>query len=92
MPHGSSRVSVVPGELPGLVDAYVAALLAGGTNEHGSVLKPETLASMFEPHYQPDPRLPGMGLGFFRDEMGGHPDPRARWDMARLPHGHGARS
>jgi hypothetical protein len=27
---------------------------------------------MFEPHYQPDPRLPGMGLGFFRDEAGGH--------------------
>jgi CubicO group peptidase (beta-lactamase class C family) len=51
---------------------YAAALLGGGTNEHGSVLKPETLASMFEPHYQPDPRIPGMGLGFFRDEMGGH--------------------
>jgi len=28
---------------------YVAALLGGGTNEHGSVLKPETLATMFEP-------------------------------------------
>ena len=27
---------------------------------------------MFEPHYQPDPRIPGMGLGFFRDEVGGH--------------------
>ena len=27
---------------------------------------------MFEPHYQPDPRLPGMGLGFFRDRVGGH--------------------
>jgi hypothetical protein len=36
------------------------------------VLKPETLAQMFEPHYQPDPRIPGMGLGFFRDEVGGH--------------------
>ena len=51
---------------------YVAALLGGGANEHGSVLKPETLARMFEPHYQPDPRIPGMGLGFFRDEIGGH--------------------
>ena len=50
---------------------YVAALLGGGANEHGSVLRPETLARMFEPHYQPDPRLPGMGLGFFRDEVGG---------------------
>jgi CubicO group peptidase (beta-lactamase class C family) len=51
---------------------YVAALLAGGTGEHGSILKPETLASMFAPHYQPDPRLPGMGLAFFRREVGGH--------------------
>jgi CubicO group peptidase (beta-lactamase class C family) len=51
---------------------YVAALLAGGSGEHGSILKPETLASMFAPHYQPDPRIPGMGLAFFRDEVGGH--------------------
>jgi CubicO group peptidase (beta-lactamase class C family) len=51
---------------------FLSALLGGGANEHGSVLKPETLALMFEPHYQPDPRLPGMGLGFFRDEVGGH--------------------
>jgi len=51
---------------------YAAALLGGGANEHGSVLRPETLARMFEPHYQPDPRIPGMGLAFFRDEIGGH--------------------
>ena len=51
---------------------YVAALLGGGTGEHGSILKPETLASMFAPHYRPDPRIPGMGLAFFRDEVGGH--------------------
>jgi len=51
---------------------YVSALLGGGANEHGSVLKPETLARMFEPHFQPDPRIPGMGLGFFRDEIDGH--------------------
>jgi CubicO group peptidase (beta-lactamase class C family) len=51
---------------------YMAALLAGGTGQHGSILKPETLASMFAPHYQPDPRLPGMGLAFFRREVGGH--------------------
>jgi CubicO group peptidase (beta-lactamase class C family) len=54
------------------VARYVAALLGGGANEHGSVLKPETLASMFAPHYQPDPRLPGVGLAFFRRELGGH--------------------
>jgi CubicO group peptidase (beta-lactamase class C family) len=51
---------------------YLAALLGGGTGKHGSVLKPETLASMFAPHYQPDPRLPGVGLAFFRREIGGH--------------------
>jgi CubicO group peptidase (beta-lactamase class C family) len=51
---------------------YLAALLGGGANEHGSMLKPETLATMFEPHYQPDPRIPGMALGFFRVNLGGH--------------------
>jgi CubicO group peptidase (beta-lactamase class C family) len=51
---------------------YVSALLGGGANEHGSILKPETLTKMFEPHYQPDPRVPGMGLGFLRDKVGGH--------------------
>jgi CubicO group peptidase (beta-lactamase class C family) len=51
---------------------YVAALLDGGAGEHGSILQPETLASMFAPHYRPDPRIPGMGLAFFRDEVGGH--------------------
>ncbi|HEU4946117.1 MAG TPA: serine hydrolase domain-containing protein [Kribbella sp.] len=51
---------------------YVSALLGGGANEHGSVLRPETLALMFEPHYRPDPRVPGMGLAFLRDEVGGH--------------------
>jgi hypothetical protein len=51
---------------------YLAALLHGGTGEHGSVLKPDTLASMFQPHFQPDPRVPGMGLGFELGEEGGH--------------------
>ena len=51
---------------------YVAALLGGGANEHGSVLEPETLANMYAPHYQPDPRLPGIGLAFFRQDAGGH--------------------
>jgi CubicO group peptidase (beta-lactamase class C family) len=51
---------------------YVAALLAGGSGEHGTILKPETVTSMFAPHYQPDPRLPGVGLGFFRRNLGGH--------------------
>jgi CubicO group peptidase (beta-lactamase class C family) len=51
---------------------YLAALLGGGANQHGSVLEPATLATMFAPHYQPDPRLPGMGLAFFRGDAGGH--------------------
>ncbi len=51
---------------------YVAALLRGGANEHGSVLEPATLATMFEPHFQPDPRVPGIGLAFSRFNLGGH--------------------
>jgi CubicO group peptidase (beta-lactamase class C family) len=51
---------------------YVAALVEGGSGAHGQILKPETLTSMFAPHYQPDPRLPGVGLAFFRRDLGGH--------------------
>jgi CubicO group peptidase (beta-lactamase class C family) len=51
---------------------FAAALLGGGSNEHGSVLQPATLATMFQYHYQSDSRLPGMGLGFFRHDAGGH--------------------
>lgn len=51
---------------------YVAALLAGGSGAHGQILKSETLAGMFTAHYQPDPRLPGVGLGFFRRVLDGH--------------------
>jgi CubicO group peptidase (beta-lactamase class C family) len=51
---------------------YLSALLHGGGNEHGSVLEPDTLASMFEPHFQLDPRAPGMGLGFELNEESGH--------------------
>ena len=54
---------------------YAAALLGGGTGEHGQVLQPDTLATMFRPHYQPDPRIPGMGLGFFRGHAGEHQPP-----------------
>ena len=51
---------------------YVAALLGGGANRHGGCSEPATLATMFEPHHQPDPRVPGFGLGFFRADLGGH--------------------
>jgi CubicO group peptidase (beta-lactamase class C family) len=57
---------------PGDMARYAAALLGGGANSRGAVLKPQTLAEMFEPHYQPDPRIPGMGLGFFRGHAGGY--------------------
>ena len=43
------------------IGRYLAALLGGGANQHGVVLKPETLAAMFAPHYRSDPRLPGPG-------------------------------
>lgn len=51
---------------------YLSALLGGGSNGHGSVLQPATVAMMFAPQYQPDPRLPGIGLAFFRGDAGGH--------------------
>lgn len=51
---------------------YVEALLGGGSNQHGSMLKTETIGSMFQPHYQTDSRLPGMGLAFFLDDTGEH--------------------
>jgi CubicO group peptidase (beta-lactamase class C family) len=58
---------------PADMGRYLAALLRGGAGEHGPVLQPATLASMFQPQFQPDPRLPGMGLAFGLDEQGGHP-------------------
>ncbi len=51
---------------------YVAALLRRGADTDGAVLRPATLASMFDPHFHPDPRLPGMGLGFLLGDEDGH--------------------
>lgn len=50
---------------------YVSALVSDGTDVHGSVLRRETVATMFAPHHRPDPRLAGMGLGFFRSRHRG---------------------
>jgi len=50
---------------------YLTALLGGGANEHGAVLKPDTLSTMYAPQYQPDPRVPGIGLAFLRHDLGG---------------------
>jgi len=57
---------------PGDMSRYVAALVDDGTGSHGAILKPETLSMMFQAHYRPDARIPGMGLGFFRVNLGGH--------------------
>jgi CubicO group peptidase (beta-lactamase class C family) len=65
---GASSIYSTPRDMA----RYLAALLGGGANEHGSILTPATLASMFEPQYQTDPRVPGIGLAFFRADLGGH--------------------
>ena len=54
------------------VARFAAALLCGGANDHGRIIEPATLATIFERHYQPDPRIPGVGLGVFRGNIGGH--------------------
>ena len=51
---------------------FSQALLGGGANDHGRILRPATLASMFEPHYRPHPQIPGIGLAFDRYVVGGH--------------------
>jgi CubicO group peptidase (beta-lactamase class C family) len=51
---------------------YVGALLTMAAGEQGSVLRPETVATMFRPHFQPDPRVPGMGLAFELGQEGAH--------------------
>jgi CubicO group peptidase (beta-lactamase class C family) len=57
---------------PADLGRFVAAIAGGGANDHGSVLEPATFATMLDAHYRPDPRLPGVGLGFFRGDARGH--------------------
>jgi CubicO group peptidase (beta-lactamase class C family) len=47
---------------------YVGALLAGGE----PLVRPETLELMLVPQGVPGDRLPGMGLSFFVERIGGH--------------------
>ena len=68
IPIGAGGVYSTPRDMA----RYLAAILHGGGNEHVSMLKRATLATMFEPHYQPDPRVPGIGLAFMRTNLGGH--------------------
>ena len=52
---------------------YVLALLNGGSNEHGTILRPETLQFMLQRYYEADERLPtAMGLAFRLDRIGTH--------------------
>ncbi len=68
VPAGAGAIFSTPRDMA----RYLAAFLGGGGNEHGRVLRPATLAAMFAPQYQPDPRLPGLGLAFFRAGLGAH--------------------
>lgn len=70
--HGVTPAAGAVYSSPRDMGRYLAALLAGGSGEHGSILKPDTVATMFAPHYQPDPRIAGMGLAFWRVDLGGH--------------------
>lgn len=74
---GAASVYSTPGDM----SRYLAALLGGGTNDHGSILATASLKMMFEPHYQPDHRIPGMGLGFFRKNIAGRPAVRHQGTM-----------
>jgi CubicO group peptidase (beta-lactamase class C family) len=51
---------------------YAIALLGGGANQYGAILEPPAVQMMFDNHFQTDPRLPGVGLAFFRADEGGH--------------------
>jgi CubicO group peptidase (beta-lactamase class C family) len=54
------------------VARYLECLLHQGAGLHGRILQPSTVTQMFSPHYQPDPRLPGVGLGWDLGAEDGH--------------------
>jgi hypothetical protein len=51
---------------------YMAALMNGGANEHGRVLKAETLKLMMSSQLDTDPRIFSMGLAFWLEHYGDH--------------------
>ncbi len=51
---------------------YMAALMNGGANEHGRILKAETLEMMMTPQLDTDPRVFSMGFAFWLENFGGH--------------------
>jgi CubicO group peptidase (beta-lactamase class C family) len=52
---------------------YLTCLLQHGGGPPGRILQDSTVDQMFSPQFQPDPRLPGMGLGFDLGAEDGHP-------------------
>jgi CubicO group peptidase (beta-lactamase class C family) len=50
---------------------FVSWVSTFGRTVSADVLQPATLATMFERHFEPDARLPGQGLGFAREDLGG---------------------
>jgi CubicO group peptidase (beta-lactamase class C family) len=52
---------------------HADALLRTGAGQEGPILRQETLTEMWSPQFSPDPRIPGMGLAFFRHDFDGHP-------------------
>jgi CubicO group peptidase (beta-lactamase class C family) len=65
---GTPAAGAVFSTIPDLA-AYAAMLLDGGRD----ILKRETIAMAFEPHYRPCATHPGIGLSFFRDTRGDQP-------------------
>jgi CubicO group peptidase (beta-lactamase class C family) len=51
---------------------YLTFLLDDGRGPQGPILQPSTVTEMFSPQFRPDPRLPGMGLGFELGAEDGH--------------------
>ncbi|MCJ7624545.1 MAG: beta-lactamase family protein, partial [Anaerolineaceae bacterium] len=51
---------------------YLAAMMNGGENKHGSVIKPETLKMMMTSQLEQDERVFSMGLSFMIARCGPH--------------------
>jgi CubicO group peptidase (beta-lactamase class C family) len=51
---------------------FMIAHLNNGSYEGASILKPETIALMHRPAFQPVPPLPAMALGFYHEDRNGH--------------------
>ncbi|HEX3810351.1 MAG TPA: serine hydrolase domain-containing protein [Rhizomicrobium sp.] len=56
----------------GDIAKFMIAYLNGGEYNGARILKPQTIALMHSEIYQRDPRVPGMGLGFYHEDTNGH--------------------